>query len=289
MQSTRTKEEVSEYIEWQSQYKCKVLSAKPEHCFEDLRVPVHVWNVKTDTDGAWWVVEGQTVPMNLYPQEAYYFSADEVYSFHMGLMQRMESRGKEYIPGDYVEAVAQNSNIAPLLFRKLKSIAMLIDTAVEIEDFQAIGVQCREILIQLGNYVYEPHMAGEEDQPQASNFKRKGELCIQFYCPGQPNKDYRGIIKKLTEAVWDLSCKITHSTSSTTYDVSSCVLLCISLVSTYINVIQKSEDFISTKACSSCSSKKLKIIDIQHTEEQIIESIQLECEECGAVNTISME
>lgn len=31
-----------------------------------------VWNAKTDTDGAWWVVEGDTVPMNLYPLGAYY-------------------------------------------------------------------------------------------------------------------------------------------------------------------------------------------------------------------------
>ena len=289
MQSTRTEEDVSEYVEWQSQHKCKVVSAKPEHSFEDLGEPVHVWNVKTDKDGAWWVVEGQSVPMNLYPQEAYYFSADEVYSFHMGLMRRMESRRKEYIPGDYVEAVAQNSDIAPLLFRKLKNVATLVDTAIEIEDFQAIGVQCREILIELGNYVYEPHMAGEEEPPQASNFKKKAELCARFHCPGSANGDYRNIIKKLTEAVWDLSCKITHSTSSTAYDVSSCVSLCISLVSMYTNIIQKSEDFLSGQTCSSCSSKKLKIIDIQYSENHIIEDLQLECEECGAVNKIILE
>ena len=49
----------------------------------DFDLDVTVWNVKTDTDGAWWVVEGDTVPMNLYPQGAYYFGTDEVYSFHM--------------------------------------------------------------------------------------------------------------------------------------------------------------------------------------------------------------
>jgi hypothetical protein len=48
----------------------KVLSAKPEHSFDDLGPKVTVWNVKTD-QGAWWVVEGEGVPMNLYPQGAF--------------------------------------------------------------------------------------------------------------------------------------------------------------------------------------------------------------------------
>lgn len=55
--ANRTLEEVSKYVEWQSQNKCKVVSAKPEHEFNDLGVEVRVWNVKTDTEGAWWVVE----------------------------------------------------------------------------------------------------------------------------------------------------------------------------------------------------------------------------------------
>ena len=54
----RTYEDVSKYVDSQSQHKCKVLSAKPEQQFDDLDLDVTVWNVKTDTDGAWWVVEG---------------------------------------------------------------------------------------------------------------------------------------------------------------------------------------------------------------------------------------
>lgn len=165
----RTFEDVKKYVEWQSQNKCKVLSAKPEHQFKDLGEEVSVWNVKMDTDGDWWVVEGNTVPMNLYPQSAYYFSADEVYSFHMGLMQRMSASNEKYNPEDFVRGVTLGTQIAPQLFRKLKSVALLIDTAQEIEDFQSIGVQCREILIELGNYIYIEEMASDNEQPQASN------------------------------------------------------------------------------------------------------------------------
>lgn len=134
----RTFEDVKKYVEWQSQGKCNVLSAKPEQHFNDLGVEVCVWNVKTDTDGDWWVVEGDSVPMNLYPQSAYYFGTDEVYSFHMGLMQRMSAAQDEYHPEDFVNGVTLGAEIAPQLFRKLKSVATLIDVAKEIEDFQAI-------------------------------------------------------------------------------------------------------------------------------------------------------
>ena len=42
----RTFEDVKSYVEWQSQGKCTVLSAKTEQHFDDLGVDVRVWNVK---------------------------------------------------------------------------------------------------------------------------------------------------------------------------------------------------------------------------------------------------
>lgn len=127
----RTYEDVSKYVESQSQHKCKVLSAKPEQQFDDLDLDVTVWNVKTDTDGAWWVVEGDTVPMNLYPQGAYYFGTDEDYSFHMGLMERMQASQEQYNPDDYIETASLGIEIAPQLLRKLRSVAAQIDLATE--------------------------------------------------------------------------------------------------------------------------------------------------------------
>lgn len=85
----RNMDEVIEYVEEQNGGKCKVISAKIESSFDDLEFEVNVWNVKTDTAGNWWVVEGEELPMNLYSQDALYLTSDEVYSFHIGLMSRM--------------------------------------------------------------------------------------------------------------------------------------------------------------------------------------------------------
>lgn len=281
----RTIEDIADYVEWQSNNKCKVLSAKQEQTFNDLGVVVNAWNVKTDSDGAWWVIEGDAVPMNLYPQEAYYFSADEVYSFHMGLMQRM-SASSEYKPEEFVEAITLGNDIAPQLFRKLKGIASLIDSAVEVEDFQTLGVQSREILIELGNSIYTPEMSGDNEQPRASDFKRKSELFIHFFLIGSENHDYRNIIKKMTEATWDYAAKITHSNNATFYEASTCVTLCTSLVGVYENIRQKAFDPISQYKCKNCKSKKLMIIDDEINEEGMVEKMFLECEECGEITEI---
>ena len=234
-------------------------------------------------------MEGDGIPMNLYPQSAYYFGADEVYSFHMGLMQRMSAAQGEYSPEDFVNGVTLDAEIAPQLFRKLKSVAALIDTAKEIEDFQAIGVQCRETLIEFGNHIYDPAMAGDGEQPQASNFKRKCELFIQFYLKGSENADYRSIIKKLTESTWDYANKITHSRSATYYEASTCVTLCISLVGVYENILQKVFDPLSQYHCSVCQSKKLSIDGDDSDEDGMVKKLYLHCEECGATTEVVFE
>lgn len=285
--STRSHEEVADYVEWQSQNKCKVLSAKPEHTFNDLGEDVNVWNVKTDTDGDWWVVEGKTTPMNLYPQSAYYFSADEVYSFHMGLMERMKRNS--YTPEGFVDALSQGTEIAPQLFRKLKMVSKLLDEASEIEHFQSIGVQCREVLIELANDIYEPEMCTEGEQPKGSDFKKKSELFICYNLNGPDNADYRSYIKKMTEATWDYANKITHSSSATFYEASTCVTLCISLITTYENVRAKIFDPFSKLSCSNCKSKSLEVVDDKVNEEEILTEITFKCQECENIMTISLE
>lgn len=286
---SRMHEEVAAYVEKQNQNKCKVVSAKPEHTFEDLGVKVNVWNVKTDVDGAWWVVEGEHVPMNLYPQKAYYFSADEVYSFHMGLMERMYASYDNYEPGNFVRAITLEGEMAPTLFRKLKNVAGLIDIAKETEDFQAIGVQCREIMIELGNTIYSPEMAGDKEQPKDADFKNKAEFFVGFYLSGSDNADYRKCIKEITKATWDYANKITHSRNATFYEVSTCVTLTTSLVGVYENIRQKVYDPLSQYYCKECKSKKLSIIGDESDENGMVSKLILRCNECDAITEVVFE
>ncbi len=283
----RNMDEVIEYVEEQNGGKCKVISAKIESSFDDLEFEVNVWNVKTDTARNWWVVEGEELPMNLYSQDALYLTSDEVYSFHIGLMSRMMKAREEYTSEDYIKAATLGIEITPVLLRKLRNTADQLESAKEVEDFQAIGVQCREILIELGNAIYKLGMEGEEEQPQKSNFKKKAELFIKFYLNDSENSDYRSYLKKITEATWDYANKITHSQNTTIYEASTCIALIISLVSIYENIQHKIFDPISQFICKNCKSKKVTISGDEHGEDSIVTKLYIKCEECGEITEVT--
>ena len=58
----KTEKKIKEYLKGQGFEEIKNMQV--EETFDDLESEVHVWNVKTD-QGAWWVVQGDYVPMNL--------------------------------------------------------------------------------------------------------------------------------------------------------------------------------------------------------------------------------
>ena len=187
-----------------------------------------------------------------------------------------------------MSAMTLGTELAPVLFRRLKNLACQIDAAEEVEDFQAIGVQCREILIELGNYIYTEEMAGNDAPPKESDFKRKAELFMRYTVRGSHGKDYRNIMKKLTEATWDYVNKITHSQTSTFYEASTCVSMTMSLVSAYENVRQKDMDLLAGYQCVTCKSKKLRVAGFEVIDD-VITHLDLECEECGDVTSFDLE
>ena len=104
-----------------------------EQTFDDLGEEVNVWNVKTN-DTSWWVVEGENTPMNLYSQDANYFSADEAYSFHMGITHRLNaSHQKEFkhiidelpLDIDRIKSISRRLNLAS---QDLNNVTTNIDT-----------------------------------------------------------------------------------------------------------------------------------------------------------------
>jgi hypothetical protein len=145
-----TRFEVASYVE--SDGEEKVLSAKAEQHFNDLGPKVTVWNVKTDK-GTWWVVEGEGVPMNLYPQGAYFFSSGEAYSFHMGLMARLLTR-EAHDPESVLRSISFGSTRFVGVRRKLHVASEALTAITVPEHAQAVGLTCREDLFNLGERFY---------------------------------------------------------------------------------------------------------------------------------------
>src|SRR5687767_13347731 len=130
----RKDKSIKQYLK--SQGISKVIYLQPEQRFQDLDEEINVWNVKTNK-GAWWVVEGDNVPMNLYTQDASYLSADEAYSFHLGIIHRLRDRDRQNFK-HIIDEIPLDLERIKSIKRRLSIAARELNSAVEAEHFQSI-------------------------------------------------------------------------------------------------------------------------------------------------------
>lgn len=275
MSNIDIKKQVEEYVEWQCKGEAKVIHSKPEQSYNELGFDITIWNVKTDNDGSWWVVQGD-LPMNLYPQDkAYYFSTDEVFSFHLGLMLRLNN--DEYSkPDKFIDEISHGAEISINLKRKLYLASEKLQEAVEIEEIQTIGVMCRETLIELIDYIYEIDSFDGEEQYKKSDVKNRGDLIIHKYLSGSENAEVRKHIRNLLNSAWDFSNTITHSSSRTIHEASICLSITTAVVSSFENLLEKYFDPIDEMECKNCGSRQLSVAKNDETDDLLII-----CENCN--------
>lgn len=145
---------ITEYLQSQNLENIKNIQVK--QTFEDLGFEVNIWNIRTKNDGNWWVAEGENVPMNLYTQNEYFFSADEAYSFHLGITQRLQARHQN----DYkhvIDELPLDIDMLQSINRKLNASAIALNNINAPEDIQSIGLTCRESMVELAGYLYKSH------------------------------------------------------------------------------------------------------------------------------------
>jgi len=164
------------------------------------------WDIHTRKD-RYWVI---TSPTNLYSQ--YYFpSLDYTLAFHVGVMARIMAR-QSGAPDD-----AQRSRLTPV-WRRWEQAAETLDTAEEAEDFQAVGMKCRECLIQLVRSLAKPEMVPEgKEAPQRSNFNEWAELIANAVAHGGSAERIRSHMKTIAISV-GLDGWLTHANNATRHD-----------------------------------------------------------------------
>ncbi|MEI8224788.1 MAG: hypothetical protein WCG82_02575 [Bacteroidota bacterium] len=259
-----------------------ILNIKCENTFNDLGTEVNVWNVKTK-DGAFWVVEGENAPMNLYTQDANYLSADEAYSYHMGITQRLSA--------DYHKDFKHIIDEIPLDIQQVKSINRKLNMAseklnadLESEEFQGIGLICRECLIDLGKELSKRNQEIIKDKNiKASDFKSIANEFINLYIPGESNSDLRNYSKKIIDIAWSYNSTIVHSPNKTYPDVKIGLLFTSAVVSLFENLFLKYIGFDSEFACIECGSKNIEIIEGEN------ESLSAVCKSCNHEEVLTIE
>jgi hypothetical protein len=172
-----------------------------------------VWDVQT-TKGRWWVI---TEPMNLYAQDRFP-SMDVALSFHVGLSARVEERELRVAPAD--AHVARYGEA----WRKWEQAAQALNEADEAEEFQAIGMRCRESLIAFVRTASEQvELPSEVTRPKAGDVVAWSEVIGNAVAPGASNARHRGYLKAVAKATWELASWLTHSASASAYDAYAAV------------------------------------------------------------------
>lgn len=143
-----------------------------------------VWDVHTDKE-RWWVITG---PTNLYSQSQFP-SMDVALSFHVGLMARVHERSRRHAPSDdHVACFAE-------AWRKWEQAGEALNTADEAEEFQAVGMHCRESLVAFMRTASQVvTLAPQVTRAKAADVKGWAEILGNVITPGDSNKDYRSYL-----------------------------------------------------------------------------------------------
>lgn len=89
--------------------------------------------------------------------------------------------------------------------------------AHSLTDYQAVGVRCREALLELIGIAQDAAM-WTDIPPQRANFRAWTEIICNDLLPGETNKERRGAVKSAMESAWTFSNWLTHSKSATWLD-----------------------------------------------------------------------
>lgn len=204
-----------------------------------------IWDVATDKD-RWWVITNFT---NLYSQKRFP-SLDYTLSFHIGLMMRLKSRS------DRVDA----SDPSPFdeVLRRGEQAQDRHDSAVEAEDYQAVGMLLRECLISLVNALRRRTEISEEvERPQDSNFNGWTDTLMNQLCGGGSNKELRQHLKNTAKETWQLVNWLTHARSANTTASSIAIHACQTTIGHFIQILEKSRAD-KTDLCPVCRSRNVR-------------------------------
>jgi hypothetical protein len=254
-----------------------------EQTFHDLGLEINVWNVKAE-GASWWVVEGEGVPMNLYSQDANYFSADEAYSFHMGITQRLQaSYHKEF--KHIIDELPLDIDRVKSISRRLNLASKDLNNVCGSEDIQSIGLTCRESLIELAAVLANdnPSLLKDNDL-KAADFKGIAKTVIAIYAQGKSNSNLRKRCRAIAEFAWDHSSEIVHSPNKNIPDAKICLLFTCSVVSIFENLFLKHLGFDSEPKCSECKSMDYEFLS---TDQDSI--LIMQCNSCGHEEQVEVE
>jgi hypothetical protein len=205
-----------------------------------------VWDVHA-SDGRWWVI---TNPANLYSQDEW-TSMDYALSFHIGVSERVLHRDSRTRETD------EQRDRLSTAFRRVQQADDALQEADEAEEFQAVGMRCRECLLAFVRDVATNDMVPEgEEAPQRGNFVRWSELIASTIAGGSRSARLRSYLRTVAKFTWELVNWLTHAENASRLDGELAVEATGHLITVYALALVRYERGEPVR-CPACSSYRL--------------------------------
>lgn len=244
------RQEIIEYLEWQvnkgaeTSYQVTHLERiKSEIVFGNEYV---AWDVHTDEPGRWWVI---TLPTNLYSQQEFP-SLDYTFSFHIGVTARVAARDAKRAPPSRKDRLRS-------AWRRWETAAEAIDRAEEAEDFQAVGMRCRETLVSLAKSLQkEVKLPEGVESPKSADFVGWSEHIAQHFAPGSRNERIRSYLRSTSKECWQLVNWLTHTSTATLHEAHLALDATSNLLGMFSLIVIHGESG-APKTCPVCNSYRI--------------------------------
>lgn len=223
------------------------------------------WDVHTATN-RWWVI---TEPTNLYPQ-AQFPSLEIAISFHVGLMARAEARQARTARPEQAVRFAR-------AWRSWEQAGEAMEGADEAEEFQAVGMRCREALIAFVQQASES-VKSPEAPPKRSDYVGWSSILADVLASGKSQERKRGYLKGGAKDTWELANWLTHARDATSFDAFLCFDATRHTLSTWSVVFMRRELNVPDR-CPSCASYQLSTFS-RPTRSRSVNQFTI-CEACG--------
>lgn len=164
-----------------------------------------LYDVRMSSGARWWVITEMT---NLYSQDDFH-SLDQAFTYHLGLNQVLAEQFKTEPDPEWEKRL-------PKSWRLYSGAVEAMVGALESEDFQAVGIRCREALLALVKENMDADWINTPDErPQIANAKAWfGIMANSLTANSKP----RAYLKSLADKVWELSVWLQHYANASEVD-----------------------------------------------------------------------
>jgi len=133
------------------------------------------------------------------------------------------------------------------------------DKADEAEEFQAVGMRCRECLLTLVRELVDGNdIAQGDDLPKTADFPAWNERIANAVAPGSSAEYVRAYLKNTAERAWRLVNWLTHASNATRADAELALSATSHVINNYALTVLK-RTIAAPERCERCKSYRITV------------------------------